>query len=155
MPSLEEEIRELKDMEAIRQLKYQYARYADERNADALVQLFTEDAVWDGGEQFGRYQGREAIRSFLTETWKQLTWAIHLMTNPEIEISPSGDEATVRWYLWEPATISGRPLWMVGKYVDRCRKVDGKWLIANLRLQFEFMTPYESGWVKEQYARLG
>ncbi len=152
MGSMEERLQILEDKEAIRELQFEYARLTDEQNPDAMAALFTEDAIWDGGEQFGRHEGRSAIHAFLKNTWQTLTWAIHLMTNPEIRIEPSGSEATGRWYLWEPATISGRPLWMVGSYVNRYRKVDGKWRFGHVQLSFEFMTPYESGWVKERYA---
>lgn len=152
MGSIEERLQRIEEIEAIRNLKFKYARLADQQDPDAMAELFTEDAIWDGGEQFGRHEGRESIHKFLISTWQSLTWAIHLMTNPEIEIEPSGTEATGRWYLWEPATISGRPLWMVGHYVDRYRKVKGQWLFSHVELGFEFMTPYESGWVKERYA---
>lgn len=151
MRSLEERIQELEDLEAIRKLKFRYARFADEHDADSLAQLFTEDAVWEGGDEFGRHQGQQEIRAFVLESWERITWAIHLMTNGEIEIDPSGSEASGTWDLWEPATISNQAVWMVGRYVDRYRKVDGQWLISYCELAFDFMTPFESGWVKERF----
>ena len=62
LADLERRVRALEDIEAIKQLKYRYADACDRGyDADALADLFTEDAVWDGG-LFGRYEGREAIR---------------------------------------------------------------------------------------------
>lgn len=152
MRSAEERLRELEDIEAIRKLKFTYARLVDEHDVDGFVDLFTEDAVWDGRE-FGRHEGKAAIRAYIEQILREkITWAIHLMTNPEIEVAPSGTEATGRWYLWEPATVGGQPLWMVGKYFERYRKVDGRWLFSHLELRFEFTTPYQSGWVKERFA---
>ena len=62
LTDLERRIRALEDIEAIKQLKYRYADACDRGyDADTLADLFTEDAIWDGGV-FGRYDGREAIR---------------------------------------------------------------------------------------------
>ena len=60
--SLEERIQRLEDIEAIKQLKAEYCAYCDDGyNPDGIANLYTEDAVWDGGP-FGRYEGRDAIR---------------------------------------------------------------------------------------------
>lgn len=100
---------------------------------------FTEDGIFDGGEQFGRHVGRAAFHSHIVKTWESLTWAIHLMTNGDIEIM-SSDEATGQWHLWQPATIDSKALWIVGRYLDRYRKVGGKWLISESKLTYEFIT---------------
>jgi hypothetical protein len=42
---LERRIAQLEDIEAIRQLKARYCLYVDQRNEDAWVSLFTEDAA--------------------------------------------------------------------------------------------------------------
>ena len=64
LEALERRIRRLEDLEAIKQLKARYAAYCDANyDADALADLFTSDAVWDGG-MLGRSEGREAIRQF-------------------------------------------------------------------------------------------
>lgn len=150
MASIEDKIREFEDIENIKKLKFRYARLADEQNLNDMVDLFTDDAVWEG-PQFGRYDGKDAIRGALTNFWTSITWSIHLMTNPIIEVDPSGQEATGQWYIWEPATVDGRPLWMVGSYDEKYRKEDGRWKFSYVYLNFEFMTPYESGWVKQRY----
>jgi hypothetical protein len=57
LADLERRVRALEDIEAIKQLKYRYADACDRGyDANALADLFTEDAVWDGG-LFGRYEG--------------------------------------------------------------------------------------------------
>ena len=64
LEALERRIRRLEDLEEIKQLKARYAAYCDANyDADALAELFTADAVWDGG-MLGRSEGREAIRQF-------------------------------------------------------------------------------------------
>ena len=48
LASLERRIKELEDKEEIKQLKHRYCCLCDNTyDADALAELFTEDAVWD------------------------------------------------------------------------------------------------------------
>lgn len=153
MASLEERVQRLEDIEAIRRLKIRYAQYCDANyDADGIAALFTEDGVWDGGD-FGVYNGREAIRAFFAGISKQITFALHYMIGHQIDIDPSGNEATGSWYLLEPATLNGRAVWIAATYNDRYRKVDGRWLYSHLKLNVAFVTPYESGWVKERVVR--
>jgi len=77
MSSVEERLQRLEDREAIRELKIAYAKACDGYNVDRILSLYTDDIVFDAGEQFGRHQVKAAVRTFLTETWKQLTWALH------------------------------------------------------------------------------
>lgn len=151
MRSLEERVRELEDLEAIRRVKLRYARLNDMQDTDAIVEMFTDDAVWDGGMEFGRYEGHEAIRSFFNSAWKDLTWSVNLVTNPEIQIAPSGEEATGSWRLWEPAIISGRAVWMSGLYIDRYRKTNGEWLISYCQIKFDFISPFDFGWARQRF----
>ena len=46
---LGQRIQTLEDVEAIKKLKARYCAAADERDEDAFVGCFTEDAIWDGG----------------------------------------------------------------------------------------------------------
>lgn len=61
---LAQHIQTLESIEAIKQLKARYCALCDDQyDANGIASLFTEDAVWDGGN-FGRHEGREAIRKF-------------------------------------------------------------------------------------------
>jgi ketosteroid isomerase-like protein len=152
MSSVEERLQRLEDREAIRELKIAYAKACDGYDIDQVVSLMTDDVVWDGGERFGRHEGKAAVRAFLSETWKQLTWALHYMTGESITIAPSGTEATGSWYLWEPCTMSDRAIWLAGRYDDEYRKVDGRWYFSRVTLRVDMSTPFEAGWVKQRYA---
>jgi SnoaL-like domain len=46
--------RAMEDIEAIRQLKARYCLYVDQRNEDAWVSLFTEDAAWESDKLHSR-----------------------------------------------------------------------------------------------------
>ena len=61
---LERRIRRLEDIEEIKQLKHRYCAACDDTyDTDAIVSLFTEDAVWDGGI-WGKFEGGKRYGAF-------------------------------------------------------------------------------------------
>lgn len=140
----------LESIEAIKQLKARYCAHCDDHYApDAIAALFTEDAVWDAGEAFGTYHGREAIRAFFAGVSETITFAAHLVLNPVIEVD--GDEARGRWRLIMPCTVveNGAPeaRWMVSSYDDRFVRRDGVWLFQSLEVRVNLVAPHLKGWV--------
>jgi hypothetical protein len=92
----------LEDAEAIRNLKARYAALCDNQyDADGIASLFTEDAVWES-PALGRFEGREAIRSFFRGASAIFSFAIHYSLNGHIEVE--GNQARARWYLFMPCT---------------------------------------------------
>ena len=72
----------LESIEAIKRLKHEYCAYCDAGyDPDGIASQFVEDGVWDGGEAFGRYEGREAIRAFFAGVSSQIVFAGHLVMN--------------------------------------------------------------------------
>lgn len=144
--TIEERLGRLEDIEAIRLLKARYARFCDDDyNAEALAPLFTDDAIWDGGV-LGRFEGRDAIRSFFSNAASVMPFAIHHVTNPEIAVD--GDSAEGRWLLWQPCVHAegDQALWMAGSYSDRYRREAGEWKFADVQIALTMMSPYEAGW---------
>ena len=155
--ALERRLRRLEDAEALRALKWRYAELADARYrdgapvdegelarlADALADLFTEDAVWDGGPALGVCRGRAAIRErFLSPT---LRFSRHYFANPRLEIE--GDTARGRWEVFAPCTLrNGRAAWMAGVEHDAYRREQGRWLHTAMRLDVLFLAPHDRGW---------
>ncbi len=156
--SLEElaaRIRRLEDIEALKQLKARYARGCDPTHkVDFLMSLFTEDAVFDVGKQYGRYEGKPAIRKFLEGADAIIPWALHNVIAPVIEVSDDGRTAKGNWYLLELATMphpqTGSPqaVWIAGTYEDDFVKQDGQWKLKQITLRMQIMSPYEDGWAK-------
>ncbi|MFN0092090.1 MAG: nuclear transport factor 2 family protein [Acidimicrobiales bacterium] len=147
-------VRTLEDIEAIKRLKAQYCAYCDDGyDADGLATLFTDDAVWDGGEVFGRAEGREKIRRFLGAAPRVLPFARHYVTNPLIEVD--GDEATARWLLLEPCTLAGesdpaKAMWLAASYLDRCVRTPEGWKFHHVTISPAFYTPYDGeGWARQ------
>src|SRR4051794_5840405 len=118
MTTLENRVRLLEDVEAIRRLKAYYAAYADAKYTDdhqrksqteidelarEQASVFTDDALWDNGVgPSGILRGREAIYNNLRlGPWK---FAMHHFLSPLINVD--GDKATGRWMLWQTATLA-------------------------------------------------
>jgi ketosteroid isomerase-like protein len=153
LAGLERRLRVLEDIEAIKQLKYRYADACDRGyDTDTLADLFTTDAVWDGG-LFGRYEGREAIREFFRGVSTDIPFAMHYMMNPIISVD--GDEADGEWYLFQTCTFAegNTPILGAAKYAERYQRVDGMWKFRHLQLMSVFWTPYEEGWVKRPFVQ--
>jgi ketosteroid isomerase-like protein len=155
LTDLERRIRALEDIEAIKQLKYRYADACDRGyDADTLADLFTEDAIWDGGV-FGRYDGQEAIRNYFRGVSSDIVFAMHYMMNPIIEVD--GDQARGAWYLFQTSTFAegNTPILGAAKYAERYQRVHGTWKFRHLQLISIFWTPYEEGWVKRPFIQDG
>jgi hypothetical protein len=152
-------VQRLEDAEAIRSLKARYAELVDARYAKGaprppaevavlageIAELFTEDAVWEGGA-LGVCSGRDAIRARMAEP--TLDFSRHYFVNPQIALD--GDRATARWELLAPCTArDGRPMWMAGVEDDEYRRVGGVWLHSRMQLGVHFFAPHERGWAKQ------
>ena len=154
---LDRRVARLEAIEAIRVLKARYADVCDTGyDAVRMRPLFTDDAVWDGGPRFGRYQGVDAVCEFFAGVSSQITWALHYMIAPIIELAEDGETARGSWYLLEPCTMTTdegpRAMLLMGRYADRYRKTDGGWKISELVLDCQAITPLDEGWVRTPFS---
>ncbi len=151
MPSdLETRIQRLEDIEAIRALKVRYCDLCDRGyDADALAELFTEDAVWDGG-MFGRYESKRRIHRFFSATGGIVRFARHYVTNSVVDVE--GDRASGRWYLLQSATMPDgnveRAVWGSARYDEEYVRTPDGWKFQSVLLDWGFWTPFEEGWAK-------
>ncbi|MGY1745022.1 nuclear transport factor 2 family protein [Blastococcus sp. SYSU D00695] len=147
--TLETRIARLEAAEAIRNLKARYCELCDSGYpADPLAALFTQDAVWDGGEVLGVHHGREAIGRFFSTMPSTLSFAIHHVTNPRIEVAADADSATGHWLLLQAATdpTGQHAMWLAGTYEDEYVRSGDEWLFRRVTLSTRFLAPYERGW---------
>ncbi|MEE9609276.1 MAG: nuclear transport factor 2 family protein [Myxococcota bacterium] len=154
---LESRLRAVEDIEAIKVLKARYGELVDARYdlkgpkgrselealAKQIADLFTADAVWDGGRALGVCKGRDEICERFLKPTLRFSW--HYFVKPRIEVE--GDSARGRWDILSPCTTrDGRPHWMAGVEDDEYAKVDGRWLHSRMKLSVVFLAPHDVGW---------
>ena len=142
----------LEAIEAVRQQIGRYALAGDRKNdPEIMTSLFTGDAIWDA-KGFGRYEGRDAIVSGLSDIARQkVLWSLHFPASPLIEIAPDRKSATAFWWLWELATLRDddggeSSSFMGGTYEGRLVKEGEVWRFSRIDLRFQTITPFKDGW---------
>jgi hypothetical protein len=153
---LAQRLAKLEAAEEIRRLKARYADICDTGyDPTRMRPLFTQDAVWDGGERFGRYEGVDAVCGFFAGVSSQITWALHYMVAPLIDVADDLRTASGSWYLWQPCTVvdaaGPHAVWLTGRYADRYRREGKDWKFAEVRLDCQTMSPLEEGWVRRPF----
>jgi SnoaL-like domain len=153
---LESRIARLEAIEAIRVLKARYADVCDTGYDPMRMRpFFTEDAVWDGGLRFGRYEGVDAVCGFFAGISSEITWALHYMVAPIIDVAPDGHTATGSWYLLEPCTIATddgpRAMVITGRYADRYRLETDGWKFSEVKLDCQTISPLDEGWARKPF----
>lgn len=157
-PPVEERLARLEARLAIEDLKARYAALVDSRTRRGqplppgelaevgrqVAELFTADAVWDGGAALGVATGRDEIAARLREP--TVGFAQHVFSQPRITIDPGLRTATGQWSLVCPCTRQdGASYWMLGEEHDRYALVEGEWLHAAMRLRVIAMAPVPDG----------
>jgi len=152
LEDLEKRIQALEDLEAIKALKATYAAACDDKyNPKKMEELFTEDAIWDGGKYFGRYEGRNEITKFFAGVSDNILYALHYILMPKVQVD--GKEGNGSWYLWMIATMKDKgAIWGAGIYADKYIKIDGKWYFKEVILDLQVFTQYEDGWHKKPFS---
>jgi len=162
LEELEKRIQILEDVEAIRKLKARYGQLVDARFdssgmlksgeelksiASKIVELFTEDAVWDRGKEQGILSGRRE----LYDHFRQPGYDFHAHYFLNAYIAPEGNKARARWYLWMPGTMGGgTAFWLAAVIDDEYAKINGQWLFTYVKSSIFFLTPYDQGWAKQK-----
>ncbi len=159
--TLEDRLDRLESEREIHTLVHRYAELCDAAyDPDGLAALFTEDATWssrtrDGSVDFGRYEGREAIRTFFAGASRDLgPMTLHYLLAPRVELADDGASATGVCYLL--AILDQRPassapgskdrerVLLGGVYSHRFRRVNGRWLISGSACDLSLEEPLRS-----------
>jgi 3-phenylpropionate/cinnamic acid dioxygenase small subunit len=130
------------DKLAIREVLERYMRYNDDGALDRIVELFDADARY---QVVGRVlRGHDEIRAFLAgngfadgrpqwtdpgELLKQPR-SMHVSSNPIIDVD--GDQATAEseFLVLQRDEQGHARITLAGRYRDRLRKIEGRWLIT-------------------------
>jgi len=128
----------LVDREKIRELKFTYCDALDHADIDALVSLFTPDAIYNLGK-FGTYRGHEQIRELLAGLLATFSLTSHTPTVGKIEVREN--EATAIWkalVAMQPMPSDGaaQPKLAFIDYYDKMVRHDRQWLFNEIALDF-------------------
>jgi hypothetical protein len=143
-------VNELRDIEALKQLQARYCHLVDAHRWEDLAALFTEDATCDYGF-FGSFKGRDEIMSKFFKPLETVTsFMAHMVHNPLVAVQ--GDTASGSWYLTAQTTLEPikQAVWVMGKYQNRFKRVDGIWKFTAIKFDFWYYSRYEQGWAKEK-----
>jgi hypothetical protein len=137
-------------IEEIRRLKSRYFQAVDDKDWEAIVDLFTDDAIVDfSGE--GRYHighhgveaeaiaprewivtgGREAARVIAGAVQDVVT--VHHGHDPQITLT-GRDSACARWSMYDRLEFGREVMHGYGHYHEEYRRHNERWRITSLRL---------------------
>jgi len=121
------------DEAAIRDLLNEYCYCYDAGDVDRVLSLFTDDAVISNAT--GVHHGILEIRKNYVDFVAKRRFGFHYVTNVTIRFSEPKDEAVATSYLLTLNVLnSGQLAIVAGSYVDRFRKSNGSWRIAERRI---------------------
>jgi len=131
--TLEQRVQHLEDLEAIRALKLKYCAIADAGvDPSAMVDLYTDDAIWESDSGNGRHEGREQLLRAFEGFFAATTFARHNVTNGVIDID--GDTAVGTWNFTGVVHFDGSdPLLALARYEEKYVRQDGSWKFAHVR----------------------
>lgn len=124
---------DLVEIEAIKALKYRYARLLDQKDWDGLAECFAPGATASYGGGDKALEGREAIMRFLRGNLEATSMITsHQVGQPEIELT-GPETAKGQWALQDLVIDTSRSFTVRGAsfYADEYVKTDGRWLLSH------------------------
>jgi uncharacterized protein (TIGR02246 family) len=137
----------------IQRLCVRYLDRVDARDAEGAAALFAQDAVAD--YLTGRpYEGRAAIARVLDRILAQFERTSHHLSNHSADVDLDAGTATAVSYVYAFHRLagSGAPWHFWGRHVDRLRRVDGVWLLAERHLVAIDTEPVREGVGRDLFA---
>jgi ketosteroid isomerase-like protein len=142
---------------AVRACMNQYMYLCDNLDAgfdlDPLMQLFTQDAIWEGrgrryGSTFGCHKGNTAIRQMFekyTQPPAHFETNVHFLTSELIDVD--GEEASGSWVLLQTSTFTdGRSQLSSARLTVRFCYELGQWRMQHFQTESLFNRPVNTPW---------
>ncbi len=146
--TLDQRIRRLEDIEAIRRLRNRYHSCLNESRFDQVRALFIDDAVVELG-YLARYEGIEAIdRGFRAMAERERFFIKQYIHGHTVTVD--GDRGTGFSYLEARYGRQGTSYLVSGKYDDIYVRQDGKWLFKSMVCEFFYTVPAGVGWTGDE-----
>ncbi|ATG46909.1 ketosteroid isomerase [Celeribacter ethanolicus] len=139
----------------------EYGVKDDAERIDLIMELFSEEAVWEGvGEyydgQFGRAEGKAAVRKHFEGFWggktdPALILNCHYVTSEQIHVADDGLTATGQWVHMQPWLFSdGKALLRSSRLFNAFKKCDdGVWRYTRNRTENVFVAPLPATWASD------
>ncbi|MCY4272854.1 MAG: nuclear transport factor 2 family protein [bacterium] len=128
---LSERIARLEAKEEIRDLVTRYGMAVDDRDLDAVADMFTADAVFRHGDGAVVNEGRQAIVEFYADRLSAFGATYHYPHSHLVELDPDrAGEATGMVNAHAEMGIGGRTMITGLRYGDQYRREGGKWRFA-------------------------
>jgi ketosteroid isomerase-like protein len=105
-----------------------HAQHQDAGNTDAIMALYTRDAVLEV-PGMGAYQGADAIRAAFDD-WKPKGLQRHMPVNVVITDWDDSHARATTDVVFIAQGDAGWSVQIVARYRDEFRPVDGKWLLS-------------------------
>lgn len=118
-----------------------------------LMQLFTEDAVWEGkgkryAKTFGRHVGKDAIEKMFAKYTKEpghFSLNVHLLGNEVITVQ--GNEAQGNWVLMQPSDfVDGKSQLSCARISAKFKLSDKLCQITHFKTENKFSRPISAPW---------
>jgi 3-phenylpropionate/cinnamic acid dioxygenase small subunit len=126
------------DRTAIQNLAGRYSHALDLGDAEAWVEVFTDDGVMEMAEQGYQITG-DALRALPSGRDPSQPASRHIPSTFVIE--GDGDEATMRSYVTVVRVGDPASIVFQGRYEDRLRRVAGVWRIAHRKIITDWIDP--------------
>jgi hypothetical protein len=153
---LEREAGRIADASAIKRLQRAYGYYLDQKQWDALADLFAEEGTIEIGLD-GVYVGKKRVRQYLdalgagTIGLKHGELSDHVILQPVITVAEDGRSAKGRWRaVIMNGQLGERAIWGEGVYENQYVKQNGTWKILSVHWYDTFRVPYAGGWAKNK-----
>ena len=152
--TIEQRIRKLEDLEAIRDIKHRYFIALDKKDWDGVVNCFTEDAIAEVG--LGTQRGHAEIAEMFQQVYVDtFDWWSHQASNPVIDIT--GDDTAIGTWELEGFVVTQEPvtgMWTAVFYEDEYRRTADGWRISKTVVVPIFRCDVEEGYARQRMVGL-
>jgi hypothetical protein len=157
---LENQVRELKDIEEIKNLQRAYGYYLEHFMSDEVVDCFSDspDTLLD--IFIGKFKGKKGVRKFLegmlTKEERMSPELLHMVMQLSgiVHVEPDGNTAKGRWHGWGTIAMPRggglEEFYIHGIYEMVYVKEDGVWKIMTCQFNRDLSFAPGQGWVKPE-----
>jgi len=136
--TLEARVRRLEDRQELSDLVARYGRVVDDRDADALRELYAADAVFDAVA--GPITGRDAVVDYYRQRFHAYGPSFHVPHSQTVEFLDD-DEATGVVTAHAELAMPEGTFWVALRYQDRYVRGEGRWRFRERRVQQLYAMP--------------